>query len=591
MRRPVPAVGLALIALILSGWFVGCARVKVVEIRPETAARAVRHVLGEHPLGHPRDLGPTWISGDDPHTLRAGIDLEEARHREVFSRDEAIRLYAQSMAMAWRSIEDPVSSDRGRAVAIYNRALDRFLRLAGGHRFGFGPAWFHWLEERGVRVAIRRDASVWDPARFDELRFPGDFVSCGMGDFYGANGLGVPLIAVRNTPEDQLPRRRGPDRFAPYFEVYPVTAILRFSGPGASPTVPLLELHDPLRFSQVETAGGPLTMAADLTTPTAYHFARGRLTLYERLSLFTPQRVGRETGLHMLHPYEPGKIPVVLIHGLGSSPLAWGRVVNQLRGDPELRARYQFWIYMYPTGIPFLLSAADLRRDLVEARATVDPSGADPAFDRMVLVGHSMGGLLSKLLITESGQDLWSLNSREPFERMSASPEHRDLLARVFFFQPLGFVRRVVFIATPHRGSRLGSELIGRLGDRLIRIPGPLAEAHAALIASNPPAFFTREFLQGVPSSIDELTFENPYLLAIDRLSRAPWVVAHSIIGRVGRRPLEESSDGVVPYNSSHVDWAASETIIDRMHFLQDDPLTIEELRRILRLHLLEAGG
>ncbi len=591
MRRPAQAVGMALIALISTGWCIGCARVKVVEVRPETAARAVRHVLDEHPLGHPRDLGPTWVTGDDPQVLCAGVDLEEARHREVFSRDKAIRLYAQSMEMAWRAIDDPASPDRGRAVAIYNRALDRFLRLAGGHRFRFGPDWFHKLEEQGVHLAVRQDASVWDPDRFDEIRFSGDFVSCGMANFYGAHGLGVPLIAVRHKPAEPSSRRRGPERFSPYFEVYPVTAILRFSGPGASPMVPLLELHDPLRFGQVDTVGGPLTMAADLTTPTAYHFARGRLSLYERLSLFTPQSVARATGLHMLQPYEPGKIPVVLIHGLGSSPLAWGRVVNELRGDPELRARYQFWIYMYPTGIPFLLSAADLRRELIEARATVDPSGADPAFDRMVLVGHSMGGLLSKLLITESGQDLWSLNSREPFERMSASPEHRDLLGRVFFFQPLGFVRRVVFIATPHRGSRLGSELIGRLGDRLIRIPGPLAEAHAALIAANPPEFFTPEFLKGVPSSIDELTFENPYLLAIDRLPRAPWVEAHSIIGRVGRRPLDESSDGVVPYGSSHVEWAASETIIDRMHFLQDDPLTIEELRRILRLHLSESGG
>jgi hypothetical protein len=271
--------------------------------------------------------------------------------------------------------------------------------------------------------------------------------------------------------------------------------------------------------------------------------------------------------------------------------MAWGRVVNELRGDPALRARYQFWIYMYPTGNPFMLSAADLRRSLAEAREAVDPDHTDPAYDRMVLIGHSMGGLLSKLMIAESGDALWRLNSNQPFDRLVAKPADRDLIGRVFFFRPLPFVRRVVFIATPHRGSRLGSEFIGRLGDRLIRLPGPLEEAHKALIAENPPHFFTADFLEGVPSSIDELTFENPYLLTIDRLLLALWVEAHSIIGKVGNGPLEASSDGVVPYSSSHLGWVASEKIINRTHFLQDEPETIEELRRILSLHLAESGG
>src|SRR5262249_56692239 len=137
---------------------------------------------------------------------------------------------------------------------------------------------------------------------------------------------------------------------------------------------------------------------------------------------------------------------------------------------------------------------------------------------------------------------------------------------------------------------RLGSEFVGRLGDRMIRRPGPLEEAHRTLIAENPPHFFTADFLKGVPSSIDGLTFENPYLLTIDRLPRAPWVTAHSIIGKVGNGPLETCSDGVVPYSSSHLEWVASEKIINRSHFLQDDPQTIVELRRILFLHLAESG-
>lgn len=590
MRWSASAVGLAIIALISSGLLGGCAGVAVWEVRPEAVARTVRHGLGQHPHGEPGAPRPAFAdrqpppAPDSPLTHAYAL-YDEALRSEAYSRTTALRLYAESMAFTWGSMQGPAASgtDLDRARSLYNRSLDRFLRLSGGHRLHPDASWCADLRRRGIGVALGRDPSVWDPDRFDELRFAGDYVVCGMHHYFGSDGVGVPLIAVRRPSQQELDHRQGPERFYPYWEVYPVTAVLRFGASGAEP--PTLELHDTLRSSHLATAGGILPLAADLTTPTAYHFARGRLSFYERVSLFTPERVVREVGLHMLHPYERGKIPVVMIHGLGSSPMAWGRVVNELRGDPALRSRYQFWMYMYPTGNPFMLSAAELRRALAEARDAVDPDHSDPAYDQMVLIGHSMGGLLSKLAIAESGDALWRLNSHQPFDRLAADPEHRELLARVFFFRPLPFVRRVVFIATPHRGSRLGNELIGRIGDRLIGIPGPLEEAHEALIARNPPQFFTDDFLQGVPSSIDELTFENPYLLTIDRLPLAPGVRAHSIIGKVGIGPLERSSDGVVPYSSSHLDWVDSELVIDRTHFLQDDPLTIEELRRILRLH------
>ena len=604
MRWSASAVGLAIIALTSSGLVIGCASVTVWEVRPEAAARAARHLVGERPLGQPNPPGHGPADLRPPPAPDSALTLAYARFDEAGrcehrSRDVALRLHAESMALAWGSLDDRSprvgpdltvpGSDRARS--LYNRALNRFLRLAGGHRFRPDTSWLVELEHRGITISIGRDPSLWDPDRFDELRFAGDYVVCGMDHYFGSDGIGVPMMGVRRPAAEEVDHRQGPDRFYPYWEVYPVTAVLRFRASGAGPAVPILELHDTLRSTQTVAGGASIPLAADLTTPTAYHFARGGLSFYERVSLFTPQRLVRETGLHMLHPYERGKIPVVMIHGLGSSPMAWGRAVNELRGDPALRARYQFWSYMYPTGNPFMLSAADLRRSLAEARDAVDPDHSDPAYDHMVLIGHSMGGLLSKLMITESGDDLWRLNSHHPFERLIAPPDVRDLLDRVFFFRPLPFVRRVVFIATPHKGSRLGNEFIGRLGDRLIRLPGPLEDAHKRLIAANPRDFFTADFLDGLPSSIDGLTFENPYLLAIDRLPRATWVRGHSIIGKVGDGALADSSDGVVPYSSAHLEWVASEKVINRIHFLQDDPETIEELRRILASHLAESGA
>jgi hypothetical protein len=462
MRATKPTVLIA----ALSALAVSCAQVKIWEVHPESAARAVRRVLGEHPYGRADGTSAQETLRDRPDdpdlTLTNAVaSFETARGREVWSRDEAVRLYLDSMRFAYESMFSQRAQDGelGRnpheteARKFYNMSLERFLRLSAVHRFLPDESWRSHLAELGIQVAIRRGTDVWSPERFDELRFTGEFVVNGMDHYYGSDGLGVPLFAVRRPTPAELESRQGPDRYLPFWEVYPVTAVLRFDRGSVAPPLAILELHDTLRFTQISLEGRPTKLAADLTTPTAYHFARGRLEKYEKVSLFRPEKLSREAGLHMLHPYECGKIPVVMIHGLASSPKAWGRVVNELRGDAALRARYQFWMYMYPTGSPFILSAAEFRKTLIEVRQAIDPDGTDSAYDQMVLIGHSMGGLLTRLAVTDSRDELWRLNSSRPFDTIIAAPEHRDLLGRIFIFKPLPFVKRAVFIATPHSGS------------------------------------------------------------------------------------------------------------------------------------------
>jgi pimeloyl-ACP methyl ester carboxylesterase len=599
MRRPTRAMICALVAATLMAEATGCASVRVWEIRPEPVAEAVRNVTGQKPFGLAEGHRSPATGTLAPSTPSSDLTLAEqlfteARRAETLDPQKSQRLYRECMARAVLVMSEPrigaPEADEPpeflESQGLYNRALARFLRLTGGHVIRPGESWRAELARQGVTITSVRDEQLWAPERFNELRFPADYVVRGMDHYYGSDGLGVPLMAIRKPSEAELERRQGADRFFPYWEVYPVTAVLRFENGPRDGASSVLELYDTFEADRVGLGGRAVPLAADLTTPTAYHFARGRLGRYEKISLFEPQKLTREAGLHMLHPYERGKIPVVMIHGLGSSPKAWGKVVNELRGDPQLRANYQFWMYMYPTGNPFLLSAVELRRTLSEARDAVDPDHTDPAYDRMVLVGHSMGGLLARLAITQSGDALWRLNSSRPFESLVANPEDRALLARVFFFEPLSFVKRVVFIATPHRGSKLASNFIGRLGDSIIRLPGPLEKTHGALVAQNAPDFFTDRFRSGLPSSIDGLEFNNPNLMAIDRLAPAAWVSAHTILGKVGRGPLESSSDGVVPYSSSHIDWAISERVVPQNHFCQDHPETMEELGRILRVHL-----
>ncbi|MGZ3300052.1 MAG: alpha/beta fold hydrolase [Isosphaeraceae bacterium] len=292
-------------------------------------------------------------------------------------------------------------------------------------------------------------------------------------------------------------------------------------------------------------------------------------------------------GLSPVRPYVRGKIPVVLIHGLWSSPRSWASMIEGLQADPILRENYQFWTFGYPTGEPVLYSASVLRRALLQARERYDPDGSDPAFDRMVLIGHSLGGLLAKLMAQDSRSRLWETVSARPADRLDGPAEARELLRRAFLFKPLPGVRRIIFIATPHRGSRLDRGAIHALGSRLIRHVDPLQRAYETVLASNGPDFFLDAFREGLPTSVDQLTWEHPRLLALGDLGIDPAVEYHSIIADHRDPPRDGGTDGVVPYASAHLDGAASELLVHGGHLCQDHPLVIRECRRILTEHLV----
>jgi pimeloyl-ACP methyl ester carboxylesterase len=291
------------------------------------------------------------------------------------------------------------------------------------------------------------------------------------------------------------------------------------------------------------------------------------------------------TGLSLLLPYRRGKIPVVFIHGLWANPTSWSRMIESLETDAALSDRYQFWTFGYSTGDPLPHSAALLRRDLDEVRRKFDPDRSDAAFDRMVVVGHSMGGLVTKMMVQDSGTHLWRLVSDRPIDELAGEPADRELFRRALIFKPRPEVRRVVFIATPHRGSRVDRGGLERLGSRLVRLPDPLRASHGRLLARNAPEFFTERFRKGLPTSIDELEWQSPILLRLDELGLAPTIKAHSIIADRRNPPGAGGSDGLVPYESAHLNGVASESLVSSGHLCQDHPAVIREVRRILEEH------
>ena len=291
------------------------------------------------------------------------------------------------------------------------------------------------------------------------------------------------------------------------------------------------------------------------------------------------------TGLSLLQPYERGKVPVVFVHGLWSSPWSWSHMIEGLEADSALRDRYQFWTFGYSTGDPLPYSAVLLRSNLDEVRRKFDPEGSDRAFDKMVMVGHSMGGLLTKMMVQETGARLWQIVSDRPVEEVAGNPEDIELFRRALFYKPRPEVRRVVFIATPHRGSQVDQGPLGHLGSRLIRLPDPLRASYNRLIARNRPDFFTERFRKGLPTSVDELEWRSTILMRLDQLGLAPETKAHSIVAVQHDPPTASGGDGMVPYDSAHLDGVASELLVSSAHLCQDKPAVIREVRRILLEH------
>jgi pimeloyl-ACP methyl ester carboxylesterase len=294
--------------------------------------------------------------------------------------------------------------------------------------------------------------------------------------------------------------------------------------------------------------------------------------------------VSRTHGLGFLSPYRPGRIPVVLVHGTLSSPARWAELANELLGDPRIATRFQLWFFVYNSGSPVLQSAAEMRAALQKAKHDLDPDGEDPALRQMVIVGHSQGGLLAKAMVVSSGNAFWEAWTDRKFEDVPMSPQAREFLGSNAFFEPLPFVTRVVFIATPHRGSFQAENWLGMLARRLVNAPSSLTELSLELatldrterVFRRPPVF---------PTSIDNMDWSNPDLRTLESLPIAPGVHANSIIP-VETAPIETGDDGIVRYESAHIEPVESELVVlGSNHSTQATPETIEEVRRILYAH------
>jgi len=274
----------------------------------------------------------------------------------------------------------------------------------------------------------------------------------------------------------------------------------------------------------------------------------------------------------------------VLVHGTASSPARWADLVNELTNDRVIGEHFQFWLFLYNTGNPIGYSGGLLRKSLEQALETLDPQNRDPALQRMVVIGHSQGGLLTKTTAIDSGNRLFGVASRVPLEQLDVSPQTRELLQQSLFYTPEPFVKRVIFVCTPHHGSYLASfSLAGVISD-FVGLPSNLMHVGAEMLLRNPGNILFAG--QGrLPTSIENMTPGNPFLRELAEIPIAPGIAAHSIIAVQGEGPPEGGSDGVVNYASAHIEGVESEFVVRSGHSAQGNPEVILEVRRILLEH------
>jgi pimeloyl-ACP methyl ester carboxylesterase len=413
-----------------------------------------------------------------------------------------------------------------------------------------------------------------DPSRYD--LFPTDTLKIS-GRFFKTSsrvsGIGAPLVAVGREENPQFRQQYKLRR------VYaPATAIIQFSGQKAD-----LKFVDPFQTERVALDKRNFPLAVDLSAPTAMLIARERPERLGFARVINPQRYADTARLTQLQPFDPARIPVIFVHGLQETPASWTPMIDSLRNDHWLREHYQFWVYSYPSGYPYPYSAALFRQDL---------DGIDRAFPnhkRVVLIGHSMGGMICRLMIMDAGDKIWRDFFATSPGKTPLSSDMRKLLEESLVFNHRPDVQRVIFISTPHRGSKIASGWIGRIGAALVRTPRLFTSVYAStkpLLVSDPAA----RTLKRMPNSVDTLEPNDRFVQAVDRLPMTRGIPYHSIMGDRGRGNTPNSSDGIVPYWSSHVDGAQSELIVDSGHDAQTNPEAIHEVARILKEKLAVAS-
>lgn len=520
-----------------------------------------------------RSFERTLTEPDRPALVEVGKLLKEAAELSAKNPDQAVDLYLE---VAERTVAK--STTTGDEAKIYRHAVGQAMALIhSGSGQNTGTPTRH-------KISYAKGKNLFDPALFDSISFA-DASEVANIDIQKQAGIGAPMVGRIEYSEEHKKahpflHRAGIDSTA--------TAVVEFPSKGHA----RITLCNTRRSDQLYFRGAKRTLAANFTTPLISTILHQQTKGLGLKGILKPADFIDEMGLYCIEIIDPNRIPVIFTHGLASKPATWVTPYNALLGEKWFRENYQVYAFYYPSGLPPMYPAAGLREGLARMHKELKRQGAGRNADRVVLVGHSMGGLMTSFQIRDFRGTADQFFT-SPIEDLPISDRSRKALHTMLETAPPRFVKRAIFVATPHRGSYHANGWIGRLGSKLAKVPLNLLTLQLPEVRQSLTSF-GRE-LTGGENGIDgvaRLKTDDPLLAFTLQQPVAYGTPVHSIVGDRGkgggrnRGDDPESSDGVVPYWSSHLDGAVSEKIVPSNHSAHVNPEAIEELKRILHLHL-----
>lgn len=515
--------------------------------------------------------------------------LERARHLETKGKGaDAAAAYLQAAVEARELIEsgsEPSGSEAERAlVEVHNAALARFAELWFEDPRRLEPAPYRLVGGgREFEIAMSAD-SDYGRDYFEHFVAAETVKAKGMAS-KTREGFGAPVVGIR----EQRPERAEEMRFYSRLGLHvPATLTMdEIVRTGEGRDLVRFSLRNPLLAESVPVGRRRLPLAADYSAPLALVLQGRNEVAWGLDGFFHADKQLASSGIYLTEPYDPERIPVLLIHGLISVPIIWRDLIPELTSEPDLSRRYQFMVFTYPSSLPIVESAKLLRDEIRSLREKYDPAGRHPLSRNLVVAGHSMGGMLTHTLVTDFGDRLWRQFSDEPLESLPIDPARRQEIRELVYFDPDPGVWRTVYFSAPHRGAKMAEIGLAGLIASTAKLPGRMLTVTGSLIQANRDESLPLKVpIDKKITSVHSLRPDAPLVLAMGQSPYKPGVVYHSIIGDRGRGDTPNSSDGVVEYWSSHQEGAASELIVPTDHGSYKHPAAVAEFKRILREHL-----
>lgn len=538
------------------------------------------------------ELHAEAVRDDDPRDLFTLSELSFYHAQETGKQSyylaSAVYAYAFLFPDGAGEPPNPIDPRVRMACDLYNRSLAAAFQSEDGKEVK-PQAGVFTLPFGSLTVTFDDSQLLWSKyRRLNHFVSAADLEVSGLNNRYIRPGIGASLAA---STELLNPEQGVNDFVGPKVKV-PTNLFLRIDQPrqalAGGHLHAALELHADTDADSIRVDDQTLPLEFEPTAALAYGLSQSPAWEREFRGFFIGNLLGeQDTNLIAMAPHRPGRIPLVFVHGTASSAARWADLGNDLLSDPRIRNNFEFWFFTYDTGNPIAYSAARLREALQAAVQRFDPEGKDPAMHQMVLMGHSQGGLLVKLMVVDTGTKFWDNISKVPLEQLKLSDESRRLLQESLFVKPLPFVTRVIFMCTPHRGSYQAGGRVIHWIIRFIKFPGKVMNLSKDLLQGNADVLKLQANTR-MPTAVDNMTPTNPFIKTLATIPVAPGVAANSIIAVKGGSSVENGNDGVVEYQSAHIDGVESELIVDSSHSAQGNPHTVEEVRRILLLQASE---